>query len=114
MIGRDSMKKFSIGVFIFLLLYSIYFDLKVGTLPSSAKTIEKPFIEETSKQETTQPYQDIAVNPGETVLTIIERLHDGQLPVSIEKVVVDFETLNPDTSAHAIQANTTYHFPVYR
>ncbi|WLD92089.1 hypothetical protein [Alkalihalobacillus sp. AL-G] len=105
------MKKLVIAIMFILLFYSIYFDLKVGTLPT-ASTIQAPVVE--AKKEPKQPYKDITVSSGETVLTILERIHEGKLPVPIQTAVKDFEKLNVDTSAQAIQANRTYRFPIYR
>ncbi|WP_257345973.1 hypothetical protein [Pseudalkalibacillus decolorationis] len=108
------MKKLIIGTLLFLLVYSIYFDLKVGTLPTATtiKAIETPVAE--ARNKSLNPYKTVTVQPGETVLTILERIHTGNMPVSINKAVEDFEALNNSISAHAIQANESYRFPLYR
>ncbi|WP_349407837.1 hypothetical protein [Pseudalkalibacillus sp. SCS-8] len=106
------MKKFSIVLLFFLLLYSVYFDLKFGTLPST-KAEALPVQAAYSEEETQQAYKEIIVQPGETMLTILERLHNGNLPVSIEVAVADFERLNEGISAHNIKAAHTYRFPHY-
>ncbi|MGP4080856.1 hypothetical protein ACTWQL_13130 [Pseudalkalibacillus sp. R45] len=106
------MKKFIITSLIILFFYSAYFDLKVGTLPTSAKNeIEVQVANSIPADEVA--YKEIQVQPGETVLTILERIHNGSIPVSIEKAVSEFERLNPDTSAHSIHANKTYRFPFF-
>ncbi len=110
------MKKFSIAVLVFLLLYSVYFDLKIGTLPS-AKAEPVPVQaapSEQSPEQGIQAYREIRVQPGETMLTILEKLHNGSFPVSIEKAVTDFEALNDGISAHDIKADQTYRFPFYQ
>lgn len=107
------MKKFSIAFLVFLLLYSVYYDLKIGTLPSiKAETV--PVQAAYSEQQAGQAYKEIQVQPGETMLTILEKLHNGSIPVSIEKAVKNFEELNEGISAHNIQADQTYRFPYYQ
>lgn len=110
------MKKLSLAVLVFLLLYSVYFDLKIGTLPS-AKAEPVPVQAASSEQPIEQEHQsfkEIQVQPGETMLTILEKLHNGSFPVSIEKAVKDFEQLNDGISAHDIKADQTYRFPFYQ
>ncbi|RBW70538.1 LysM peptidoglycan-binding domain-containing protein [Bacillus taeanensis] len=96
-----------------LLLYTIYYDLNIGTLPqpttASVQKIENP---REIKSEQQMTYKEAAVQSGDTVLTIIEKLN-GELTVSINKVVQDFEQLNHGTKPEHIQPGKTYKFPIY-
>lgn len=92
------MKKL-LGFLIFcLVLYTSYLDLTNGTY----------FF--TSSNE--QPYQEIVVQQGETVLSVLERIN-GTLPVSIDEAMRDFQKLNPNVDPMHIEANKIYKFPVY-
>ncbi len=107
------MKKFIITCLIILFFYSAYFDLKIGTLPTEAKNdIQVQVANSVPTEEAA--FKEIQVQPGETVLTILERIHNGSLPVSIGDAVTEFERLNQNTSAHSIQANKTYRFPLFK
>ncbi|WML30688.1 hypothetical protein RCG24_01875 [Neobacillus sp. OS1-32] len=95
-----------------LVIYVIYFDLTVGTLPSSAvshaavdKTIQKP--------QTDRAYFDSKVKPGQTVISIVEHQLGKSLPVSITDLINDFKALNEGLSPEKIQIGSTYHFPDY-
>ncbi|MCF6137931.1 LysM peptidoglycan-binding domain-containing protein [Pseudalkalibacillus berkeleyi] len=106
------MKKFSIAFLAFLLFYSVYFDLKIGTLPAKNDAI--PVNAAYSGEINVPAYKEVVVQPGDTMLTIMERVHNGSLPVSIDTAVKNFEELNPGTSAHAIKANQSYRFPLFQ
>ncbi|WP_408006788.1 hypothetical protein ACJROX_19125 [Pseudalkalibacillus sp. A8] len=107
------MKKFIITCVVILFLYSAYFDLKVGTLPTEAKNDMQVQVANSVPTEEVA-FKEVQVQPGETVLSILEQIHHGSLPVSIEKAVAEFERLNQNTSAHSIQANETYRFPLFQ
>lgn len=47
------------------------------------------------------------VKPGDTVMSIVGSAG------SPDDIVKDFEALNPNVKANAIQAGTAYKFPVY-
>ncbi|HEU5138773.1 MAG TPA: hypothetical protein VFT51_02290 [Bacillales bacterium] len=93
-----------------LVVYTIYYDLEYGTLPHTSKAATV----ETHKQQDKPkiPSRKIKAKPGQTVLSIVEKLN-GSNPVSIQKVVHDFEKLNPDVEASQIQIGKTYRFPIY-
>ncbi|WP_026572440.1 hypothetical protein [Bacillus sp. UNC438CL73TsuS30] len=106
------MKKLLGLVLTALIIYVIYIDLTVGTLPSEAiQTVE-------AKTETSSPKSDIpsfqaSVEPGETVISIVEHQLQKPLPVSITELVKDFKLLNPGFSPEKIQVGATYQFPDY-
>jgi hypothetical protein len=103
------MKKLFSFIFIALLFYTIYYDLRVGTLPNSivneahVKAQEKPKI----------AYFKTKIKPGETLLSIVEKQLKKPLPVSISDIINDFELLNPGQKPEEIQIGKTYKFPDY-
>lgn len=92
------MKKFLGFLILFLVLYTSYLDLTNGTnfFTSSEK----------------QPYQEIVVQKGETVLSVLEKMN-GTLPVPIDEAIQDFQKLNPHVDPMNIEADKSYKFPVY-
>ncbi|MFD2679975.1 hypothetical protein [Bacillus seohaeanensis] len=117
------MKRLVIFISIIILLYSVYYDLSTGTLemitPKQSVTAASETVAEVDstpeKQEDTQiPYKVMEVKPGDTVLSMVEDLTDGTLPVTIEQVISDFETLNKKRSPHEIQIGQRYKIPLYK
>lgn len=105
------MKKL-VGLLLFILtIYCIYFDLTVGTLPhvNMNSTVTKAVI----KQETGIPYFKVKVNPGDTLISIVEHQIKKPMPVSISDLIRDFQSLNPGVSSEIIRIGKTYRFPDY-
>ncbi len=97
-----------------LIIYVIYIDLTVGTLPTSLTQqvdakIEVPKLQ----QQSDLPSFEAKVEPGETVISIVEHQLDKPLPVSITDLIQDFRKLNPGETPEKIQIGSTYHFPDY-
>ena len=117
------MKRLGIFLFVLVLGYIFYYDIKIGTLPmlssykktSAAQTIKKEetTTKQSKKEETDVTYKAIEVKTGETVLSITEQINKKKIP-SIEKVIDDFKQLNKSTSATKIQIGKTYKFPLYQ
>ncbi|MED3562215.1 hypothetical protein [Bacillus xiapuensis] len=106
------MKKLLGLVLTALIIYVIYIDLTVGTLPSdSVQTVEAKG--ETSSAKSTIPSFRTTVEPGETVISIVEHQLKKPLPVSINELVRDFKLLNSGFSPEKIQVGTAYQFPDY-
>ncbi|QOR65544.1 hypothetical protein IM538_17280 [Cytobacillus suaedae] len=106
------MKKF-IGVLLALfLLYIVYHDVTQGTLPSMK---EQPVAaaEQVSQPVESQkiPFQTVTIKAGDTVLSLTESL--SNVNVSIEKIIADFENLNPKATANSIIIGREYKIPVY-
>lgn len=108
------MKKLIIPFFALICIYSIYYDLKVGTLPTTTLAAEQIVQQETVPIHPEIPSEKIVVEPGYTVLSIVEELHGGLVNATIQQIIYDFETLNPGTNASRIQIGKAYYFPVYR
>ncbi|MFE8695420.1 hypothetical protein ACFYKT_03490 [Cytobacillus sp. FJAT-53684] len=92
-----------------LTIFVIYYDLSKGTLP----TDDEPIIEAASMTNITEAFFEKKVNPGETVLSIIEQKMNGPLPVSITDVIIDFSNLNNGLKPEELKYGETYKFPVY-
>jgi hypothetical protein len=107
------MKKIFGFLFAILIIYVIYFDLTVGTLPSNTKQVDAKVETVTKITETDIPSFEAKVKPGETVISIVEHQIDKSLPVSIKDLITDFQKLNPGKSPEKIQIGSTYHFPDY-
>ncbi|GLB58216.1 hypothetical protein [Cytobacillus sp. NCCP-133] len=95
-----------------LVVYVIYYDLNHGTLPAG----EEQVLEASTQPAETAgvPYFEKKVNPGETVLSIVEINLDGPIPVSMDEVITNFSELNNGIKPEQIQAGQTYKFPKYK
>ncbi|MGX1192877.1 hypothetical protein [Metabacillus sp. SLBN-84] len=104
------MKRLMVFLLTLFLLYIMYYDISTGTIAfSPPATDNEPAA---AVQSSPSPFTVKEIKQGETVLTIVEQLHSG-LPVSIEQVRKDFEKLNPNAKADAIQVGKAYKFPLY-
>ncbi|KOP83463.1 hypothetical protein ACFFHH_09545 [Cytobacillus solani] len=92
-----------------LTIFVIYYDLSKGTLPVD----NEQSIEATSMTNTAESFFEKKVNPGETVLSIIEQKMKGPLPVSITDVISDFSNLNSGLKPEELKYGETYKFPLY-
>ncbi|WP_080845058.1 hypothetical protein [Cytobacillus gottheilii] len=106
------MKRLSAFILTILCIYAIYFDLTSGTLPNQNEEIAVEA--SAANQEAGLEYFEKEVGPGETVLTIIEAQLGGPVPVAIDTVVSDFQTLNTGIQPEQIQNGKTYKFPSYK
>ncbi|WP_059171150.1 FimV family protein [Bacillus sp. FJAT-27445] len=104
------MKRIIIALFTVTLLISIYIDLTDGTLPVSSAAPEKKAIVEVVPNK---PHFTATVQPGQTLLSIVEKKHGKSSNVSIAKLVSDFQSLNSGASPEKLQIGKEYRFPVY-
>ncbi|RSL30920.1 hypothetical protein D7Z54_23400 [Salibacterium salarium] len=102
------MKKMLLFLLFVLVCTSIYYDITEGTLTTSSSPPSQP-----SDTLDDQTMTKVTVESGQTVLSIVERLHDGPIPVSIEQVSHDFKQLNDEIDPNNIKVDKSYHFPVY-
>ena len=96
-----------------LVLYVIYYDLTVGTLPTSTPKPVDAKVEQSTPSKTDLPAFDAKVKPGDTVISIVEHKINKSLPVPIPDLIKDFQILNGGKSPEKIQIGSTYHFPDY-
>lgn len=121
------MKRLGVLLFVLVLGYIFYYDIKIGTLPmlssykktTAAETLKKENTdtkqnkEKETEKETDTAYKAIEVKTGDTVLSITEAINKKKIP-SIEKVIDDFKQLNKNASATKIQVGKSYKFPLYQ
>lgn len=105
------MKRLALILIILLVFTGIYFDLSKGSLPKKETQTKDPTSE--VLKETTIPFQEVTVQGGYTVLSIVEHLHEGPVPATIQQIIFDFKELNPETNPDDIQIGKTYLFPLY-
>ncbi|MCA1054849.1 hypothetical protein LCM10_07595 [Rossellomorea aquimaris] len=121
------MKRLFIFFGIIILLYSVYYDLNKGTLrllmdeasmvtaqpqPQSIRKETVDSVPSSGHEDPSLPYIEIKIQPGDTVLSLVEDSLEGSLPVSIEQVVTDFEELN-SVPPGKIQIGKIYKIPDY-
>jgi hypothetical protein len=125
--GGQAVKRIGTIFIILVILYSTYYDLTFGTLPNgltqaaTEHTVKeeqvKPDDSNNAKKELAEefePYKEVVVQPGHTVLSIVEHLHEGPISPSIQEIIHDFETLNGGIKPEDMQVGKKYRFPLYR
>jgi hypothetical protein len=117
--GGGHLKRLYIFILFMIVSYSVYYDLKAGTLPKAVETAvpvvnnnEESLPEET-EEEIQIEYTSVKVKSGDTILSLMEEELDGPLPVSIDQLIEDFEFLNEGQSAQDIQVGKVYKLPIY-
>ncbi|MBD1378906.1 type IV pilus assembly protein FimV [Metabacillus arenae] len=109
------MKRLFILCLSLFICYIVYYDIQKGTLPRPAQPNQ---IEEPSKPAMAQTdapdFVERKVRAGETVLSILEDIHQSSLPISIEEMIQDFEEINPEEKAENIVIGESYKFPLYK
>ncbi|MEH7252577.1 MULTISPECIES: hypothetical protein [Bacillaceae] len=107
------MKRIFLFVFGLLTIYVIYIDLTAGTLPKDeTQTAVKTAVTMSSPKNTLETFE-AEVEPGETLISIVENQIKKPLPVSIDTLIEDFQSLNPGQAPEKIQIGSTYQFPDY-
>lgn len=105
------MKRIVAIIAVLLFFLSLYYDMKVGTLPMLASHLDTQAVP-TSGQATQAPFFEYQVQSGDTVLSIIQSYTGQAIPVSVETVVQDFIRLN-QVEPTSIQIGQIYQFPTY-
>lgn len=103
------MKTFALIFVSFLIMYGVYYDLTTGTLPSATASTSSQL----EQGEVQKRSQGVVVERGHTVLSIVEQLHAGPVPASIQEIIYDFKQLNNGINPEDIQHGKTYQFPLY-
>jgi hypothetical protein len=107
------MKRIFFFLFGLLTIYVIYIDLTAGTLPKNVTQRQEQTVATMAAPENTIDAFEAEVEPGETLISIVENHIKKPLPVSIEELVEDFRSLNPGQAPEKIQIGSTYQFPDY-
>lgn len=108
------MKRLFIAFIAVLVLYAIYHDLTQGSISLPEETTEEKAVPASTPPSSTIPFKEKTVKPGDTVLSIVEKNSKGPLPVSISKVISDFQKLNEGIKPEEIQIGKAYKFPKYK
>lgn len=106
------MKNFIFFIILLMVLAGAWNDLTRGSLPKKDQSVihEK---EHSPVTNTSIPSQTVKMKSGDTVLSILEEIHDGKLPVDIAQAVNDFSRLNEGIAPEKVQIGQSYQFPVY-
>ncbi|MFC4022778.1 hypothetical protein ACFOUV_02965 [Oceanobacillus longus] len=102
-------KRFSLYIFIILLLISIFQDINTKPPPTT-------FINNKENIIFNHAYSiaHVKVFPGDTVLSITETINQESLAqMDLQQILQHFEELNPTTDPYKLQPYTVYYFPVY-
>ncbi|AXF54718.1 hypothetical protein [Salicibibacter kimchii] len=107
------MKKWIWILAIATVAFAIYYDVSRGTLPvadSSPETANETVeVTETHFDHTV----DVEIEAGQTVLTIVEQLHDVGMPMKMEAIKNDFQYLNEGQPPEQLREGQVYTFPLY-
>lgn len=106
------MKNFLIFIAFIIIVAGLWNDLTNGSLPHAEKQQRKE-VKAESKDLPSVPYEEVRVEAGDTVLSVLAALHGGRLPANIETAVADFEELNKGISSDNIRPGEHYKFPLY-
>ncbi|MEH7010077.1 hypothetical protein V7087_04545 [Neobacillus niacini] len=107
------MKRIFLFLFGLLTIYVIYIDLTAGTLPKDETQIPEETVATMANLENTMDAFEAEVEPGETLISIVENHIKKPLPVSIDELIADFQSLNSGQAPEKIQIGSTYQFPDY-
>ncbi|MDC3415536.1 hypothetical protein [Aquibacillus salsiterrae] len=129
----EFIKKVVLTLALILFVISIFKDLTVGTIiqPSESVSVQdnmprdKEMDNKDNEEKTENSFPDeqaisdrytvtrIMIQPGDTVLTIIETINPNIPSMEITQLIEDFKTLNPGVNPHQIIPNESYLFPIY-
>lgn len=100
-------KKFLLSILIILVLISIFQDLSnINNNHSTQKA-------SVQNQQSDYSIIPIKVMPGDTVLSIIESLHQGRTKeIKVNNLLNEFRNLNPTTEPTDIRVDHIYYFPL--
>lgn len=107
------MKRIFLFLFGLLTIYVIYIDLTAGTLPKDETNKPEQTVVTMANPENTMDAFEAEVEPGETLISIVENHIKKPLPVSIDELIEDFQSLNDGQAPEKIQIGSTYQFPDY-
>jgi hypothetical protein len=106
------MKRIFLFLFGLLTIYVIYIDLTAGTLPKDESQAPEQTVATMAVPNKIAAFE-AEVEPGETLISIVEGHIKKPLPVSIEELIGDFKSLNSGQSPEKIQIGASYQFPDY-
>src|SRR5690606_16840567 len=92
-------------------MYAIYYDLTAGTLPTSSAPQSIALNNPVHIEDPT--YEIIKILPGDTVISVREKIQQGHIQVSVDQLVRDFEKMNKRIKQEQNQIGKSYKFPTY-
>ncbi|WP_068674300.1 hypothetical protein [Oceanobacillus sp. Castelsardo] len=103
-------KRFILYISIILLIASIYKDLSLANNSIENYHYTKPLTTANSHYSIVK----VKVEFGDTVISIVEDINKGNMKISLEQIMDDFQHLNPNTNSQSIQPKNYYYFPLYK
>lgn len=108
------LKRLTIYLVIILLIISLYKDVTKGMIPfndSKSDHFQQIYTSNSNKDLATVA---VRVQPGDTLLSIIEQIN-GQTNtvINMEQMILDFQALNPHTDPFYLEPNSIYYFRKY-
>ncbi|GIN10625.1 hypothetical protein J26TS2_04920 [Shouchella clausii] len=113
------MKRILFGIVLIIVILGIHHDLTGGTFAEEKESRTPPtpltvqVEEDQGENEPSLPYQEVIIEPGQTVLSVVEHLHGHQVDRPIESIIADFRELNEQMEPNALQVGERYRFPLY-
>ena len=108
------MRPLIVFIIIIIVAVSAYYDLQEGTIPhlnnENSESIES---HNDSAPPQDKNFEEVKVEAGQTVYAIVQEVNEGHFNKAPHQVIKDFETLNPQVSAHEIIIGHSYRFPIY-
>src|SRR5690625_2632891 len=105
------LRRLSIYILIILLFVSIYKDLTIGQATNLLPVENNNLIENDMNDF---KILKIRVQPGDTVLSIVEKINHSHMKfINIEQIVNDFKLINPFVNPYNLEPNKYYFFPLY-
>jgi hypothetical protein len=101
---------------LFFIIYIIYYDMSIGTLPivNGEGTTEQVIeVSATEVQSSPLPFQTVEIKAGDTLLSITEELNQDRKDISIMTIIKDFEKINPGVEANSLKIGEVYKIPMY-
>lgn len=98
------MKRFSLFLLLILFTLSIVDDLSKQPSSQDDRADEMEF--------TDINIAHIKVKPGDTVLSVTEEINDFN-ELDIQRILFDFEQLNPGVNIESLIPHSFYYFPLY-
>src|SRR5690625_5498148 len=100
------MKKVLIYILIFLLLFSVYKDLNIGSSGNNRSSSTN------SVSITNYNAVYVKVQHGDTILSIIENINRENISVmDMDQIIEDFKLLNPNINPYQLKTEHYYYFP---
>lgn len=84
-------------------------------MPASQSTATpvQPSMPVNKPQNPSMAYKEILIQPGDTLLSIIEKDKEASNQ-SIEEIISDFQSLNEGLQPENMQIGKTYKIPIYK